>query len=39
MSTLIAAFGDPWTPDSEGLVATNGEAHRRVLNAVNAEAK
>jgi myo-inositol-1(or 4)-monophosphatase len=32
--TVTGLDGDPWTLDSNGLVATNGEAHEAVLDAV-----
>lgn len=30
--TVTDLSGDPWTPDGDGIVATNGEAHDRVLD-------
>lgn len=33
--TVTDVRGEPWTPDSEGLVASNGEAHTRVLETVH----
>lgn len=32
--TVTDVHGDPWAPSSDGLVATNGTAHDRVLDAV-----
>ena len=34
--TVTDVNGDPWSVDSEGLVASNGEAHEELLDAVQA---
>jgi myo-inositol-1(or 4)-monophosphatase len=33
--TVTDIYGDAWTPRSDGLVASNGDAHERVLDRLH----